>query len=609
MIKKRLLGPGQKQAAVSSPSSIDVEARTVDLVWSTGASVLRSDGFGKFNELLSMDPKHVDLTRLKNGAPLLASHDTGSLNAIIGVVESVSIGNGIGTAKVRFSSDQESDAVFTKVREGIIKSVSIGYQIRKMVDRTKPKDKIPTYEAVDWLPYEISLVSVPADTNAQVRNQENKIFEVEILPSSISEEKKQMSEENKQAILEEKQRQNEIRSLIRKANLGETYADELLNTDNMTIDQARGLILDKVIAAQPAAPKAPTQIEVRTTQEDRRREVFTDAVLTRIDPKNFKVTENGKHLFGRSFLEQTKFILPQHTMESDASYAKRAMSSSDLPLLLANLAEKGLQKSYELAAASHRLWTASKTVRNYKEFSEIAVSDFPALQRRYEGGEFTQANISEKNETVQLGDYGKIVEFTSQSIVNDDLKGLQKLSVGGGLAASRLDNNLAYSALITNKTMKDGVVLYHEDHNSLGTAGAIGETTAAEAFTDMMQQKSVGDLDYLNLIPKYLICGPAKMVEAKKFLASISAAVSSNVNVFSGSLQLIVDPEITGNQYYFAADQNQIDTVVLYRLEGQESPTIESRVKFETNSLQLKVAYAVVAAPMDWRGLYKNAGN
>jgi len=607
MLKTRKVGPGFKQAAFSGPSSIDVEARTVSLVWSTGASVLRSDVFGQFNELLSMDPKHVDLTRLKKGAPLLASHNTGSLNAILGVVESVSLSDGIGTAKVRFASDPESDAVFTKVREGIIKNVSIGYQIRKMVDRTKKGEKIPTYEAVDWAPYEISLVTVPADPTAQIRNQENKLTEVEILQQNSQGIK--MSEENRTPVQEEKQRQNEIRRLVRGVKLEETFADELCDQE-ITLAEARERILAKVVEAQPIQTQRRTpEIEVRSTQEDRRREVFTDAILHRVDPKNFNVTENGKHLFGRSLIEQAKFIIPQRTLESDATYATRVMSNSDLPLLLANVAEKSLQKSYELAAASHRLWTKSDTVRNYKEFSEVAVSDFPALLPRSEGEEFKEGSVSDKNETVQLGDYGRIVSFTSQSIVNDDLGALQKLSVGGGLASARLDNKLAYSALMTNKTMKDNVTLYHADHNNLGTAGVIGETTVAEAFTDMMQQKSVGDVDYLNLLPKYLICGPAKMVEAKKFLASINATQSSNVNVFSGSLQLVVDPEITGNQYYFAADPNQINAVVLYRLEGQEKPIIQSRVKFETNSLQLKIAYAAVAAPMDWRGLYKNAGN
>lgn len=83
---------------------------------------------------------------------------------------------------------------------------------------------------------------------------------------------------------------------------------------------------------------------------------------------------------------------------------------------------------------------------------------------------------------------------------------------------------------------------------------------------------------------------------------------TSNVNIFAQSMQLVVDAEITGNQWYLAADPNLIDTVVCFGLEGQEQPKIESRIKFENDSLELKVAHAFEAQPMDWRGLVKNPG-
>jgi hypothetical protein len=123
----------------------------------------------------------------------------------------------------------------------------------------------------------------------------------------------------------------------------------------------------------------------------------------------------------------------------------------------------------------------------------------------------------------------------------------------------------------------------------------------------MREQTSVDGLDRLNLAPKYLIVGPQNEVLARKYMAVISPTAASDVNVFSSSLELIIDSELNTNDYFFAADQNLIDTVQLVRLEGEEKPRVESRVNFETESVELKVAHAANAFAADFRGLVKNA--
>ena len=71
------------------PASLVAETRTVEVVWSTGAEVRRTDPWtGKpYHEVLSLEPGHVDLLRLEAGAPLLDSHAALTLAGIIGVVE------------------------------------------------------------------------------------------------------------------------------------------------------------------------------------------------------------------------------------------------------------------------------------------------------------------------------------------------------------------------------------------------------------------------------------------------------------------------------------------------------------------------------------------
>ena len=71
------------------PDTAIAETRTIEVVWSTGAAVRRRDPWSGrvYEEFLSLDPAHVDLSRLNGGAPLLNAHDAFELEDVIGVVE------------------------------------------------------------------------------------------------------------------------------------------------------------------------------------------------------------------------------------------------------------------------------------------------------------------------------------------------------------------------------------------------------------------------------------------------------------------------------------------------------------------------------------------
>jgi hypothetical protein len=151
------------------PATLDEKKRTVEVIWTTGARVLRGF-FDRFWEELSLDPKHVRMGRLTNGAPLLDSHrEWGGVDAVLGVVESARLEKERGIAVVRFASDEVGEKVFAKVKDGILRHVSVGYQIHRFEQVEGGDEEIPVYRATDWEPYEISLVPMGADAGAGVR--------------------------------------------------------------------------------------------------------------------------------------------------------------------------------------------------------------------------------------------------------------------------------------------------------------------------------------------------------------------------------------------------------------------------------------------------------
>ena len=157
------LKPGSRllRGMAFTREAINVEARTVELAFASETPYERWWGV----EILDCAPKAMRLQRIKSGAPLLCDHNTRDQ---IGVIESVQIGaDKVARAVVRFGRSARAEEWFQDVVDGIRSSVSVGYEIHsaKLVET---KDGVDTYRVDDWEPYEVSIVSVPADTSVGV---------------------------------------------------------------------------------------------------------------------------------------------------------------------------------------------------------------------------------------------------------------------------------------------------------------------------------------------------------------------------------------------------------------------------------------------------------
>lgn len=142
-------------------AAIDEEARTVDLAWASELPYERWFG----TEILDVSVKSVRLDRLRTGAALLVNHD---YDQHVGVVEDVSIGQDrVARARVRFGESALATEVFRDVVTGIRSLTSVGYRVHEMV-LEKSSDAGDIYRVTDWEPYEISIVSVPADPSVGV---------------------------------------------------------------------------------------------------------------------------------------------------------------------------------------------------------------------------------------------------------------------------------------------------------------------------------------------------------------------------------------------------------------------------------------------------------
>lgn len=142
-------------------AAINTEARTALLAFASESPYERYWGI----EILDCTPTAMRQGRLRSGANLLCDHDT---RDVIGVVESVEIGaDRVARAVVRFGKSERAEEVWQDVIDGIRRNVSVGYVIHKAL-LTESVEGVETYRVTDWEPFEVSLVSVPADASVGV---------------------------------------------------------------------------------------------------------------------------------------------------------------------------------------------------------------------------------------------------------------------------------------------------------------------------------------------------------------------------------------------------------------------------------------------------------
>lgn len=121
------------------------------------------------NEILVHTKDAIDLSFLNSGtAPLLHQHDQWS--GQIGVIQKAWLDEAKKRVyvTVRFSRRPEAQMVKQDVDDGIMRNVSVGYNVLE-VERTERDDDTPReYKVTSWKPMEASIVSIPADETVGV---------------------------------------------------------------------------------------------------------------------------------------------------------------------------------------------------------------------------------------------------------------------------------------------------------------------------------------------------------------------------------------------------------------------------------------------------------
>lgn len=424
------------------------------------------------------------------------------------------------------------------------------------------------------------------------------------------------AEARAEAITAERARVAEINEAVRAAGLDMSVADEMIRTD-VSADAARRAVLTK-LAERSKAHDVSSRADIVTTRDETetRRSLVAESLLHRYDPRQ-TLSDGARQYRGLSLIELSRDLLEAAGVKTRGmdrmQIAQRALEgTSDLPSIVANVANKTLRQAYLSAPRTFTAWARRSSAPDFKTLTRVAMSDAPALETVNETGEFKRGAFSDGKETYQLITVGKIIGLTRQVIVNDDLQAFTRIPALFGTSAANYESDTVYGVLTTNAALSDSVALFHANHSNLTASGTAISVSALDVGRAAMRVQKTPQGVVMNLAPKFLIVPAAKETLASQYTsADFVSAKSSDINPFKNSLQVVVEGRLDANSttaWYMAADSNQIDTIEYSYLDGQDGVYIETRNGFEVDGVEIKARLDFAAKAIDYRGLYKNVG-
>jgi len=664
--------PMQLRRAPILPTTVDATARSIDVVFTTGAAVRRRRWTGwdtsvPFDEILEVSDRAVDLTRLNAGAPALDSHSVWSSHSQVGVVERAWIEGKEGKATIRFPReglDQAADRMFGLISDGIIRNVSVGYSIERVkVVEPASKGEVEQRIVERWTPLEVSFVTVPADPRAQVRAADQASYPVEIVDTRMQKEASMpestttvagdvpASTETRQqpvaaptqleptasrkpepaaapdaeaiatrAREAERDRVSTIYDLTGRLNLKRSFAEDLVKR-GVSVDESRRLILDQVAAKSDETRTFPHVSVPLGGRDERitRREAVANALLHRYSPTLFPLEDAARQYRGMTLLELARESLGNAGVNtrglSRDEVATRALhSTSDFPEILSAVTNKTLRQAYDAYPRTFALFCRQVLATDFKSMHRVQLGEAPQLLEVGESGEFKRGTLGESKESYRVKTYGRVVAITRQVLINDDLDAFTRIPAMYGNSIAQLESDVVWGIITSNPAMADGNALFHTTHKNLAATGAaldvasVGAARAAMALQTGLDKKTV-----LNIRPAFLIVPAALELKAEQLVAQnlVPADSAKVVPQSIRTLSPISEPRLdaaSATSWYLAASPNQIDTIEYAYLEGQQGAYIETRNGFDVDGVEIKCRLDFGAKAIDWRGLYKNPG-
>lgn len=501
-------------------------------------------------EVLDCSAAGVDLSR--SPLPLIVSHDSQQLP--IGLVENLRATGDRVVGEVRFASSPEAQQVRADVVGGIHRGLSVGYA---HLDAGSPIDGGHMFR---WQPYEVSIVSVPADPQAGFFRS---------LSSTT------MNTQDQEAI-------NGLCTRHGVAELARGLIDR-----GVTIDQARAAVLD-ALDARDALRRGGGHVSVSQRTPEAagiQRALIENTLVAALGGQPEGEVIRSADVVGLAVRSLELAGHRVNTGDSRDRIIQRAMQGTgDFSALLGSAVGRVLHATYAEVQAPLKAVARLNNLPDFRARSVVRLGGAPSLERVNEHGEFTHGALNDVDNGWRLVTYGRILSLTRQALVNDDLQGFSTLLRKFAQAAARREADELAAVLLT-PNLVDGSPLFHANRSSL-IDDALSLTGLGEAVRVLRLQKEE-DGGLILQEPSAVVVPVALEMKARQLVASFSAVTAGEVQPYS--LSVIVEPRLDAvsatGWYLVAGGQASLEYGYL---DGEQGVQITQREGWEVDGLEMK---------------------
>lgn len=298
-------------------------------------------------------------------------------------------------------------------------------------------------------------------------------------------------------------------------------------------------------------------------------------------------------------------------------------STNSISNVLSNVANKSAERGFRSVEGSWAEICSIKSVRDFKTNTGVALGGDLTYQKVGPGGEITHGTLGEHTYSIKAETFGRMMAITYQDIVNDDLSVLSevpfRLGRGGMLAINRefwTSFNDNSSFFTTGTGSKD---------TGTDTALSLGAMELAEA---LFLAQTDPDGNPVGLMPSILLV-PAALTNRARIITSSaeartimdddeSSAVGryGTTNPYAGRFRVVGSAHMqstalggTTAAWYLLADPNDMATIEVAFLNGQQAPVVESAdADFDTLGIKMRGVHFFGVAKKEYRAGVMMAG-
>lgn len=411
---------------------------------------------------------------------------------------------------------------------------------------------------------------------------------------------------------------------INAAGVAELLA-RLQRDDSVTVEAAGFQLLTHL--GSTTQPVAGAGVQTVADERDKHLDAMANSVLARgaiqIDGKGPVRADGSNPYRGHKMLDIARACLVRAGTRVDGMDQMQIVglaftqSTSDFPVLLANVMHKTLQGAYALQEDTWGKFCHRGSVSDFRAHNRYRVGSLSNLDDLGELSKFKAKDIPDgEKESITAGTKGNIINISRQAIINDDLGAFTGLATALGRAAKRTVESDVYATLALNAgmgpTLNDGKSLFHADHNNVST-GAPTVDAFDTAASIMAAQKDVSQNEFLDLTPQIWL-GPRTLLGNAKVVVNSTydpdtANKLQRANKSANIVETIVGtPRLTGNPWFFFADHMIAPVLEVAFLDGNDTPYVELQNGFDVDGASWKVRLDYGVAGVDFRGAVRSTG-